>query len=460
MTWASALVAVMTAIMMFFLVVNSFQALLLMLAVPELWSHWQLADDEYFHALVGTEALPPISVVATLHEGRADAPALARMLLELRYPRHEVVLVSDSTGDGVSDTLRALMTEFDLYQVPPAFTVNLRTRPVRAYYRSTTYPRLLCIDKEPGGRGDAINAGLNASLYPHALAVWHNIVFEPDALLRLTRPFLLDRSVAAVGGTLRPANGAHVEGGRLVAARVSGWALGSQRIEYMRNFLFQRLGWNKLASNLIFPGNTVLFKREHVFGVGGFDSDSSIPGADLDIRLQQYLTDRGINSRMPVIPDQIAWAPVPEDLAGIGRVRRSWQRGLWRSLREAAPAFGNPEFGAFGMLAVPYFWIAVIIAPFIELAGYAGLVIGAATGALDAPFIVAYLAAVVGYGILLSVWTVILQLLTFQRTARRPEIARLLFFAVVESLGYRQLMAWYRASAFFVDRPQTAQSHG
>ncbi len=450
----------MTAIMMFFLIVNSFQALLLMLAIPELWSHWQLADDEYFHALVGTEALPPISVVATLHDDDADAPALARMLLELQYPRHEVVLVSDSTGDSGSDTLATLTSEFDLYEVPPAFTVNLRTQPVRAYYRSRTYPRLLCVDKEPGGRGDAINAGLNASRYPHALAVWHNIIFEPDALLRLTRPFLLDRSVAAVGGILRPVSGASIQDNRLVAARVHGWALGSQTIEYMRTFLFQRLGWNRLASNLIFPGNTVLFKREHMFSVGGFDPDTIIPGVDLDIRLHRHLTDKGINPRMPVIPDQIAWARVPEDVAGIARARRSWQRCLWRALREVAPVPFNPEFGAFGMLALPYFWIAIIIAPFVELAGYAGLVVGAVTGVLDTPFIAAYLAAVVGYGILLSVWTVTLQLLTFQRTAHRREIARLLLFAVVESLGYRQLMAWYRASSFFVDRPPTVQDHG
>lgn len=456
MSWHDAFVGVMTAIMMFFLAVNSFQALLLMFAVPELWSHWQLADDEYFHALVGTEALPPISVVATLHNPEQNAAELAHMLLDLKYPRHEVVLVNDGT-DG---TLATLTSEFELYQVPPAFTVNLKTKPVRAYYRSRTHPRLLCIDKEAGGDGDAINAGLNAARYPHALAVGHDIIFEPDALLRLTRPFLLDRSVVAVGGTLRPANGSHLENGRLVPGPVRGWALGCQTIEYMRTFLFERLGWNRLASNLLFPGNTVLFKREYVFAVGGFDPNMSVPGIDLDIRLHRHLTEKGVNPRMPVIPDQIAWASVPEDMAGVARVRRSWQCGLWRSLRGTSSMFGNPEFGAFAMLAIPYFWIAVVIAPFVELVGYAGLVVGVATGALDSPFVVAYLAALVGYGILLSVWTVILQGLTFQRAARRQELARLLLFAVVESLGYRQLMMWYRVSAYFLDCPQPVRDNG
>lgn len=457
MSLSGTIVGAMTAIMMFFLVVNSFQALLLMCAVPELWSHWQLADDEYFHALVGTEAFPPISVIATLHNAEQKAVALARMLLELQYPRHEVVLVNDSTDD---DTLGTLSREFDLYQVPPAFTVTLRTQPVRAYYRSKTYPRLLCIDKEPGGRGDALNAGLDASRYPHAIAVGQNIIFDPDALLRLTRPFLLDRSVTAVGAILRPANGAHLDDGRLVAGQLSSWTLGSQTIEYMRNFLFQRLGWNRIASNLVSPGNTVLFKREHVFAVGGFDPDVSVPAVDLAIRLHRYLTDRGINPRMPVIPDQIAWSNLPDNLAGIARARRGWQRGLWKSLRGTWTMFGNPEFGAFGMLAIPYFWIAIVIAPFIELLGYLGLVLGVLTGALDLPFVLVYLAAVVGYGILLSVWTVILQALAFQRTAGRPQVARLLLFAVVESLGYRQLMAWYRASAYFVDRPSTPRNNG
>lgn len=443
----------MTVIMVFFLVLNSFQALLLMFAVPELWSHWQLADDEYFHALVGTEALPPISIIAAVHSSEQDAVALAHMLLELNYPRHEVVLVSESAAQGVRErTLDGLTRAFDLYEVPPAFTVTLRTQPVRGYYRSRTHPRLLYLDKEPGGQGDAINAGLNVARYPHALAVADNIVFEPDALLRLTRPFLLDRSVAAVGGTLRLANGTQVESGRLVPGPVRGWAVGCQTIEYMRNFLFQRLGWNRVASNLIFPGNTVLFKREHVFAVGGFDPNISLPGVDLDVRLHRHLTEKGINPRMPVIPDQIAWVRVPEDLRGIAAARRRWQRGMSRSLRDTRAVAGDPEFGAFGMVALPYFWVAIVAAPVLELLGYVGLAVGIVTGAFDTPFVVAYLASVVGYGMLLSVWTVILQTLTFQRAARKQEVARLILFAVVESLGYRQLEAWYRVSAYFTGR--------
>jgi len=125
---------------------------------------------------------------------------------------------------------------------------------------------------------------------------------------------------------------------------------------------------------------------------------------------------------------------------------------LLAAFRRNRGVLGNPEFGTFGLVALPYTLVAVIVAPFAELAGYVLLVAGVLTGAVSAGFALAYLAAVLGYGILLSVWTVILYALTFERSESRSSIPRLLGFAIVESLGYRQLMAWYRATALFIAR--------
>lgn len=456
MSVASLLVGTLTAIAIFFLVLQSFQAMLTLWSVPELWSNWRIAEDAYFLSLVGTNALPPISVVVALHDAASDAVPFAHTLLDLQYPRHEIVLVNDGSTD---DTFAALEREFDLYSVPPAVMVNIATEPVRGYFRSRTHPRLLVLDKVHGGPADAMNAGINAARYPHALATGSNIIFERDALLRLTRPFLLDRDVVAVGSTLRPANGARVENGHIVPGRVQGWVLGSQTIEYLRNFLFQRLGWNRVASNLIFPGITTLFKREHIFALGGFRKDLAAPGMDLAIRLERYLADQGINPRTPVIPEQVAWTTLPASIDHVAHVRRRWQRGLIAALRDNRAVLGNPEYGMFGLVALPYFLIGVVIAPFVELAGYVFLAVAVAIGVVSAGFVVAYLAAVLGYGILLSVWTVILYALTFERSESRSSIPPLLAFAILEAFGYRQLMAWYRASAPFIARTPT-HSHG
>lgn len=449
MTFAAILTALMMTIMIFFLVINSFQAILLMCSVPELWSHWQLADDEYFHALVGSEALPPISVVSVLQAGRAGAVEFAHMLLDLNYPRFEVILVVDG---GAGEALSLLERAFELYEVPPAFTVNVKTRPVGKYFRSRTHPRLLCLDKESSPLGDGLNAALNAARYPHAVSAAQSVAFEPDALLRLSRPLLLDRSVVCVGGVLRPSNFTRVEGGRLVPSRVVGWTVGCQTIEYLRNFMFQRLGWNRIASNIVYPSGTVLFRREDIFGLGGFDPDNDTPGIDIAVRLHKYLTDIGVNARMPVIPDPVAWSVVPTAMATIGRARQHWIRGLRSSLASNAVMLFNPEYGAFGMVAMPYLWLGIIAAPLLELLGYAGLLIGLGSGVLDASFAWAYLASVLGYGILLSVWTVVFQAVSFKRADQTGDTGRLLAFAVIEALGYRQMLALYRTAAYFAER--------
>ncbi|HWG35740.1 MAG TPA: hypothetical protein VN650_16360, partial [Gemmatimonadaceae bacterium] len=177
------------------------------------------------------------------------------------------------------------------------------------------------------------------------------------------------------------------------------------------------------------------------------------------MRLSRYLTDNGINAMMPVIPDPVAWFVASGDLKSVGRTRRAWIRGLRRALVAESVMLLNPEYGTFGLIAMPYFWLGVIVAPILELAGYFGLAAGLLTGALNSSFAWAYLASVVGYGILLSIWSVVFQVTFFPGTDRRGSAGRLLAYAVIESLGYRQILLLFRSAAYLVDR-QPKQTNG
>jgi len=50
-------------ILVYFLVLNSFYATLLVLSIPEIWEQTRLAEDEDFQRLMQSDALPPITIL-------------------------------------------------------------------------------------------------------------------------------------------------------------------------------------------------------------------------------------------------------------------------------------------------------------------------------------------------------------------------------------------------------------
>lgn len=146
--------------------------------------------------------------------------------------------------------------------IRPIHEHRIETRPVLGLYRSQRYPNLLVVDKANGGKADALNAGLNLATGKLVCAIDADTLIEPDALQRMVRPFLAEDHVLAVGGTIRVVNGCLVRGGRVFATRVPRNPLaGFQAVEYLRAFLFGRLGFNRLGGNLIISGAFGLFNR-------------------------------------------------------------------------------------------------------------------------------------------------------------------------------------------------------
>ena len=81
------------------------------------------------------------------------------------------------------------------------------------------------VDKENGGKADALNAGINAARYPLFCAIDADTLLEPDALRAAVLPFLRTPTTVAAGGIVRVVNGCTVEAG------------GSPRSRLPRNWL-------------------------------------------------------------------------------------------------------------------------------------------------------------------------------------------------------------------------------
>ena len=435
--------------LVYFIALNSFYSLLLVLAIPEIWRNTRLADDDDLAPLMHSDALPPVTILVPAYNESATIVTSVTALLKLQFGLYQVVVVNDGSRD---DTMDVMRRELDLYEVPRVYPEHIPTKRVRAVYGSRTHYRLWVIDKENGGKADALNAAINASRFPLVIAVDADTVVEPDALLRLTRPFLLGREIAAAGGTIRVANGCRVESGVVTDARVPRRALaGIQVVEYLRAFLFGRLGWNRLGGSLIVSGAFGLFRKDYLLQVGGYNTDSVVEDLEVVVRLHRHLRLKGVPYEVAFIPDPVAWTEVPESFRILGAQRERWHRGLLATLRRHRDMLFNPRLGRVGMIAVPFF-MGEAAAPAVEVAGYLFTFGGLVLGAVNLDFAIPFLLVAWGYGMLLSIWAVALEEATFRRYGRLSDALRLALYAVTETFWYRQCTVWWRFRAFFTPK--------
>ena len=433
-------------ILIYFVALNSFYALLLVLSIPEIWEQTRLAEDDDFQRLMQSDALPPITMLVPAYNESATIEASVTAILTLEYRSYEVVVVNDGSKD---DTMDRLRQAFDLYEIPRIYPETIATKPLRGVYRSKTRSRLVVLDKENGGKADSLNAAINASRFPLVIAVDADTLIEPDALLRLTRPFLMGRNVAAVGGTVRVANNCVVQDGRVTDARVPRRFLpGVQVVEYLRAFLFGRLGWNRLGGNLVISGAFGLFKKEYVIAIGGYLTTSVVEDLDLVVRLHRHLHRHKIRYEMPFIPDPVGWTEVPESGKILGRQRERWHRGLLAAMWQYKGMLFNPRYGRIGLLAMPFYAFGEMLAPLVEVLGYVISGLGLAFGVVNTSFALLFLLVAWGYGMLLSIWAVVLEEASFRRYRRVTDLLRLLVFASLENFGFRQRTVWWRLRAF------------
>lgn len=426
----------------YFVLVNTWYAVLLVSATVAMRTHVLRIRGESRWRVLGSSVTPSISVLTPAYNEANTIVESLSALLGLHYPNLEVVVVNDGSTDG---TLEVLRERFDLVPVQPVYRRVLETRPVVAIYRSRLNPWLIVMDKENGGKADSLNAALNAASGELVCAIDADTLIEQDALQRMVRPFLVRADVVAVGGTIRIANGSWIEAGRVTDARVPTRALGGfQVVEYLRAFLFGRLGWNSLGGNLIISGAFGLFRREEMRDAGGYQSDTVGEDIEMVVRLRRMSYERRGPGRVEFIPDPVAWTEAPEALGALGRQRDRWQRGLADVLWTHRRILFNPRYRELGLVVFPYFVFVELLAPLVEAVGLIGLAIGAVVGAIDLSFALLFFLLAYGYGLILSVFTLVLEEVTFLRYRRFTDRLLLLVWILFENFGYRQLTVLWR----------------
>ncbi|MDQ6785273.1 MAG: glycosyltransferase family 2 protein [Acidobacteriota bacterium] len=443
MTIIDFIVAAQWIFLLFFVGLNGGYLITIFLAFLSLprYLHHQVLRHKL--PQVQSDFLPPISLlVLAYNEELVIVPAI-RSLLQLDYPAFEIVVVNDGSKD---KTLEVLTEEFKLVEFPEAFRYQIEHKPVRAVYQSTVYPELRVIDKENGGsKADASNAGINGARFSLVCPLDADTIVQPDSMKLLVQPFLEHAETVAVGGTVRIANGCEVQSGFLTRKGLpTNLVALFQIIEYLRAFLFARVGFAAINALPLISGAFGLFHKDSVIAVGGYKHDALGEDMDLVMRLHKHFRLRGIPYRIAFSPDAACWTEAPETLAVLRRQRIRWQRGLMESVMMNRELLFARKSGLLGWFAIPFMFIFEGIGAGIEAVGLLFIIASYVLDLMSLHAFVAFMMMAMGIGLLQSVAALLLEEITFNSYPKTRQLLWLLFAVIVENLGYRQLNSVWR----------------
>ncbi|MFI5344894.1 MAG: glycosyltransferase family 2 protein [Elusimicrobiota bacterium] len=442
--WSEVSVRVELVLIYYFFLLNGVYILLSLIAFREVYHHLLRSIYGGYEQISRSPLTPAISVVVPAFNEEVSLALTVGNLLHLDYMRHEVIVINDGSTDR---TLEQLRTAFHLEPADDRSQGRLKYKPVRGVYRSRRHHNLLVIDKENGGKADALNAGLDYATHPYFCSIDADVILETDALQRVVQPIVEStQRVVAVGGIIRVANGCLVEKGRVAEVRMTSNPLVLfQIIEYFRSFLCGRTGFSRLNCLMIISGAFGTFERDLVLDLGGYRADTVGEDMDLITRLHAHLREQGIHDyAVRFVPDPVCWTEVPTSLRVLARQRRRWQRGLLEVLSDSGKMFFNPLYGVIGMFGYPFFWLFEGWGVLLELIGYIVFILLWLHGAIQSEFVIAFFFVAFLCGTTLSLCGILLGEMTPRSYPKVSHWFMMLAFALIENLGYRQMSSLLR----------------
>lgn len=429
-------------ILIYFFVTSLFYIILILLSSKKLVEFVKIVNND---VTIISKYTKPISIVVPAFNEETTIIDNIMSLLDLNYPEFEVIVVNDGSKDG---TLAKIIQHFKLRKIDVEINMQVACKEIRGVYGSFTISNLVVVDKENGGKSDALNAGINLSRYPLFCGIDADCIIEKNALLRIVKPFLKYEDTIAVGGIVRIANGCMIKDGKLLEAKLPRQAIVRfQIIEYFRAFLTSRIGWERINALLIISGAFGVFKKAAVVKVGGY---STTIGEDMELTLKmhEYYRKNKLKYKIDFTSDAVCWTQAPNTFKGLKSQRVRWHRGLTDSLLRHIKMLFNPRFGMVGIISMPYFFFVEMLGPVIEMIGYIMLVISVMTGTLSKGMLFVFLMAFL-YGLLFSISAILFEEISYKRYSGFREITSLIIYSFLEQFVYRQITVWWRVSSFY-----------
>ncbi|MEO7049792.1 MAG: glycosyltransferase, partial [Ferruginibacter sp.] len=445
MNWQKIIFDIFTyGILIYAIVLLCFYMLIGIYSTREIRTYLRKNSFADFRILASSTHLPGISVIAPAYNEAANIVANVRSMLSIHYNTLELIIINDGSKD---DSLQRLIKAYDLYKANVFINEQIPTKKVKGIYKSNNpvYNKLIVVDKENGGKADALNVGVNVAKYGYFVCVDVDCVLEQDALLKMMRPFLEETKVRVIasGGVIRIANDCKIENGRLVEVNLPKKFLPRmQTIEYIRAFLLGRMAWSRLNGLLLISGAFGAFDKEIVIKCGGYSVKTVGEDMELIVRMRRYMEENKLAYKVTFIPDPLCWTEAPFNYKILGRQRNRWTRGTIETLREHRIMFFNPRYGLLGMVSYPYWFFFEFLAPIIEFVGFTAFLIFAMAGLIEWGTFLLLLGCIISFGFLYSLFAILMEVLTYNQYKSKKDFWGLVTTAFLEPFLFHPFVVW------------------
>ena len=278
-------------------VLFSFLVLLILRYVGLLWfsflSHLDYDDSEW-------DELPLVTILVPAYNEGTVIQGSIKSLLNLDYPRYEILVIDDGSSDDTSQKAR-------VYEgVHGGATVRV-------------------IRKPNGGKALALNTGIASARGDFILCMDGDSALHPQTLKRMIRHHK-NPSVAAVAGSVKVVNRTN-----LLASL--------QALEYVEGLNMVRSAQGFFRYVNIIPGPIGLFRKAALERVGCYDHDTFAEDCDLTLKL---LVD---GWQVKYEPEGIAYTEAPEKLLDLLKQRYRWTRGILQAISKHKVSLVDPRRG-------------------------------------------------------------------------------------------------------------------
>ncbi|KAA9036347.1 glycosyltransferase family 2 protein [Ginsengibacter hankyongi] len=397
-----------------------------------------------FKVLAASTHLPGISILAPAYNEAANIVENVRSMLSIHYNTLELIIINDGSKD---DSLQKLIAAYDLYKVNIFINEQIPAKKVKGIYKSrnAVYNKLIVVDKENGGKSDALNVGINVAKYGYFVCVDVDCILEQDALLKMMKPFLEETKVRVIasGGVIRIANDCTIENGKLVEVNLPKKFLPRvQVIEYIRAFLLGRMAWSRLNGLLLISGAFGAFDKEIVMRCGGYNVKTVGEDMELIARMRRYMEEHKLPYKVTFIPDPLCWTEAPDTYKILGRQRNRWTRGTIETLRIHKIMFFNPRYRLLGCVSYPYWFFFEFLAPIIEFIGIVGFLIFSFCGIIDWQSFLILLGCILLFGFLYSLFAIFMEVVTYNQYKKKNDVFKLVLTALLEPFLFHPFVVW------------------